>query len=87
MKVNFHPKGPTPKDITNILKNHGWKPVYGSFDFAYHWEDKWGANDTNIQTFLEFINKTHEALKGSEAFYSFSTYEHGKENFYVKWCE
>ena len=87
MKVNFHPRGHTPTDITNILEKYGWKPVYGNFDYAYHWEDNWGSNDTNIQGFLDFINKTHKALKGSEVIYSICTYEHGKENFYVKRCE
>ena len=87
MKVNFHPTGQTPKDITSILKNHGWHPVYGNYDYAYNWEDNWGTNDTNIQGFLDFINKTHVALKGSDVIYSVYTYEHGKENFYVKRCE
>ncbi len=87
MKVNFTPGGLTPGEITNILREHGWKPVYGAFDFAYKWEGNWGNKDTNIQEFLDFINTTHAALVGSDVTYSLCTCEHGKENFYVKWCE
>ena len=87
MKVNFTLGGLTPGEITNILRQHGWKPVYGTFDFAYNWEDNWGNKDTNIQEFLDFINNTHAALIGSEVTYSLCICEHGKENFYVKWCE
>ena len=87
MKITLNPTGASPREITDILRNYGWKPVYGTYDYAYTWGPNWGSKDTNIQEFFEHTNKTHEALKGCHVNYSLYTYEQGKEDFFVKWSE
>ncbi|UCG69496.1 MAG: hypothetical protein JSV09_00280 [Thermoplasmata archaeon] len=87
MEVSMYSEGATPWELTNKLKEHGWKPVYGRYDYAYKWDQNWGNKDHNIQEFLEFINTWHEIMKGYNVHYSLRTYEEGKEDFWVKWSE
>lgn len=87
MEVSFSSEGVTPRELTEILRKIGWKPVYGRYDYAYDWGIDWGNKDTNIQEFFTHINKTHESLKGSRVNYSLRTYMQGTENFLVDWPE
>ena len=87
MEVFLNPEGVTPTDLTNTLKQWGWTPVYGRYDYAYKWEDNWGNKDTNFQEYFDHVNKVHEVLRGHNVRYSLRTYEWGKEDFWVKWGE
>ena len=87
MEVSVHSEGTTPTEITNTLKQHGWTPIYGRYDYAYKWDANWGNKGTNMFEYFEHINKVHEVLKGHNVNYSLRTYEQGKEDFWVKWCE
>lgn len=87
MEVSMYSEGATPTELTHKLKEHGWHPVYGRYDFAYKWDQNWGNKETNIQEFLDYINTWHEVLKGYNIHYSLRTYEEGKEDFWVKWSE
>jgi hypothetical protein len=87
MEVSMYSEGSTPTELTHKLKEHGWHPVYGRYDFAYKWDQNWGNKETNIQEFLDYINTWHEVLKGYNVHYSLRTYEEGKEDFWVKWSE
>jgi len=87
MEVSLSSEGVTPTELTSRLREHGWKPVYGRYDFAYKWEQNWGNKHSNIQEFLEFINQWHQILKGYNVHYSLRTYEEGKEDFWVHWGE
>jgi hypothetical protein len=87
MEVSMYSEGATPTELTHKLKEHGWHPVYGRYDFAYKWDQNWGNKETNIQEFLDYINTWHELLKGYNVHYSLRTYEEGKEDFWVKWSE
>jgi hypothetical protein len=87
MEVSMHSEGSTPNELTHKLQEHGWKPVYGRYDFAYKWDQNWGNKEHNIQEFLDFINTWHDVLKGHNVHYSLRTYEQGKEDFWVKWSE
>jgi hypothetical protein len=87
MEVSMHSEGATPTELTHKLAEHGWKPVYGRYDYAYKWDQNWGNKENNIQEFLDFINTWHDVLKGQNVHYSLRTYEQGKEDFWVKWSE
>lgn len=87
MEVSLFSEGVTPQELTEKLRSIGWKPTYGRYDYAYEWGTTWGNKDTNIQEYFDHINKTHETLKGCKVNYSFRTYEHGKENFPIKWSQ
>ncbi|UCG67990.1 MAG: hypothetical protein JSV09_09115 [Thermoplasmata archaeon] len=87
MEVSMNSEGVTPCELTNKLKQHGWVPCYGRYDYAFRWDTSWGDKDHNIQEFMNYIDKVHEILKGYNVNYSLRTYEQGKENFWVKWCE
>ncbi len=87
MEVYLNSEGVTPTELTHKLKEHGWHPVYGRYDFGYRWNGKWGSKDSNFQEYADFVNKWHEILKGYNLHYSLRTYEKGKEDFWVKWSE
>ena len=81
MDVSFSSDGATPTELTETLKQFGWKPCYGRYDYIYEWGPNWGTKETNIQEFFDYINKVHEVLKNYKVYYSLRTYEKGKENF------
>lgn len=87
MEVSLSSEGVTPMELVNKLKEHGWHPVYGRYDFGYKWDGNWGSKDTNFHEYVDFVNKWHEILKGYNVHYSLRTYEEGKEDFWVKWSE
>ena len=39
MSVTVHSEGASPSEITDVMKELGWEPVYGAYDFVYTWED------------------------------------------------
>jgi hypothetical protein len=69
MEVSLSSEGVKPTELTSRLREHGWRPVYGRYDYAYKWDQNWGHKDSNIQEFFEFINKWHEILKGYNVHY------------------
>ena len=87
MEVSMHSEGVPPWELTSKLKEHGWKPVYGRYDFAWHWKENWGSKDQNWKEYFDWLNEVHQLLKGHNVHYSLRTYEQGKENFWVKWSE
>ena len=87
MEVSMNSEGVTPKELTEKLKEWGWTPVYGRYDYAYKWNGDWGDKDHNFQEYADFVNQWHELLKGYNVQYSLRTYQEGKEDFWVKWSE
>ena len=87
MEVSFSSEGVAPSELTETLRKIGWKPIYGRYDYAYDWETNWGNKDSDIEEFLNHINKTHETLRGSRVNYSLRTYMGGTEDFVVDWPE
>jgi len=87
MEVYLNSEGVTPRDLTNTLGQHGWKPIYGRYDYAYKWESNWGNKGHNFQEYFDHITRICEVLKGHNMMYSLRTFEEGKEDFWVKWGE
>lgn len=87
MEVYMNSEGAPPKELVHKLKEHGWHPVYGRYDFGYRWNGNWGSKDSNFQEYADFVNQWHELLKGYNVHYSLRTYEYGKEDFWVKWSD
>jgi hypothetical protein len=85
MEVSLNSEGSTPRKLTDLLADLGWKPVYGRYDYAYKWDPNWGSNGQDWNEFFDSTNKVHEVLKGHNVQYSLRTYENGKEDFFVKW--
>jgi len=44
LEVSLNPKSAAPTEIVSSLKNLGWKPVFGQYDFAYAWEANWNGD-------------------------------------------
>ena len=85
MSVNIHSEGASPKEVYDALKDLGWKPVYGAYDFAFTWNDEWGDGN-NFDEYCEYINSVHGKLKGLNVSYNLWTTEYGKEDFEVWEC-
>ncbi len=75
----------SPQEIANELKSQGWKPIWGSYDFAWAWSPSWTAKDN--EEYWNKVNAAYSTLKRLNVSYSFRTYERGKENSPVYWPE
>jgi hypothetical protein len=87
MSVTIHSEGASPREVYDVLKELGWKPVYGAWDFAYTWDDNWGDKSENFEEYAEYINNVHNKLKGLNVNYNLWTSESGKEDYTVYYSE
>jgi hypothetical protein len=84
VNLGMNPQSAPPAKIVETLTKIGWKPVWGTWDFAWDWGAKWKPNGNNA-AYWQAIEKTHKALQGLNVNWSFRTYERGKENGWVWW--
>ena len=87
MSVTHHSEGASPKEVYSVLRELGWKPVYGAYDFAYVWDENWGDKTQNFEEYCEYINSIHDKLKGLNVYYNLWTTEYGKEDYSVVWSD
>jgi hypothetical protein len=83
MSVYHNSEGASPREVWDTLKDLGWKPVYGKYDFAYEWEDNWGKKSSNFDEYATYIADVHNKLRGLKVYYNLWTSEYGKEDFAV----
>ncbi len=86
MSVTLHPDGANPTEITRVLRNLGWKPVYGGYDYAYEWDKELTVGQENFDKYCDQINTMHTSLKNMDVTYNLRTFEHGKEEFTTHYC-
>ncbi len=79
MSVILHSQGASPSELIKIMKSHGWKPMFGGYDFIYEWDIdiKWTGG--SFEFFCE-LNDIHEKLKNMNVSYTLKTFERGKTN-------
>ena len=82
MSVTLHTDSATPTEIACVLKEHGWTPVYGPYDFSYSWtKDLNTADGTFENEFCTTIDDVHCKLAALNVWYNLRTFERGTENF------
>jgi hypothetical protein len=87
MSVYHHSEGASPEEVYNKLKDLGWKPVYGAYDFAYEWDEQWGEKSNNFEEYAKYIAEVHNKLKGLNVYYNLWTTEYGKEDYAVYYSD
>ena len=80
MSVTLHSEGAKLSDITRVMEELGWKPVYGAYDFAYEWDKKL-VDEGNFEEYCKNINTVHDSLSGLNVSFNIRTFEQGKEEF------
>ncbi|MFQ5911277.1 MAG: hypothetical protein ACE5IJ_11255 [Thermoplasmata archaeon] len=81
LEVRLSPNSAQPEHLTTELKGQGWMPVWGRYDYAYHWDETW--NWQNENEYWQTVQQLHEVLRRYNVHYSLRTYERGKEDFWV----
>lgn len=68
LQIFFNSEGSRPSEILDTLMNMGFKPMKGSHDFVYDWD-----NNTHVKDIVWFGDKIHESLKGHHVYYAMET--------------
>jgi hypothetical protein len=87
MSVYHHSEGASPEEVYYTMKDLGWKPVYGAWDFAYDWTENWGEKSSNFEEYAKYIADVHNKLKGLNVYYNLWTTEYGKEDYAVNYSD
>ena len=80
MSVFFHSRGASPSELAIIMKNLGWKPVYGDYDFAYEWDTDLTRRKESFEFYFEHINNMHDRFENMNVAYTLNTFEQGKKD-------
>ena len=81
MKVTLNSEGATPTEVTKTLKEYGWTPILGPYDYWYHWTKEYNVDDIEVESFLPNFDTVHRTLRGMNVQYSLVTYKKGTEDF------
>ena len=65
VKLRFSSEGGSPLDIIKSVKDLGFSPVFGDYDFVIHFEDP--------EDYSKIVNSLHKTLQGTKVFYSLTT--------------
>lgn len=65
VKLQFDSKGAKPSEVIRLLKQAGWSPVIGDFDFEKSLRPG--------ESLFEALDQIHEALDGTGVHYSVTT--------------
>jgi len=65
VKLRFSSEGAFPLDVVNSMKEIGFSPVFGDYDFVIGFDDPDNYN--------EIVTKLHKMLSGTKVYYSIST--------------
>lgn len=64
----FYSGGASPTVVVEKLKNMGFKPTKGRYDFVYNW-----GRTIQLEEILQIGNAVHETLKGLKVLYKLET--------------
>ncbi len=64
----FNSDGGRPSEVTKKLKDIGFKPVKGNYDFAYDWDD-----DAPVDEILRIGDKVQKVLKDDKVLFNLET--------------
>jgi hypothetical protein len=65
VRLRFSSEGGFPLDILKSIKEIGFSPVFGDYDFVIDFEDP--------EDYGRIVKKMHNVLKGNNVYYSLST--------------
>lgn len=65
IKLRFNSEGSSPLDVVKSMKDIGFSPVFGDYDFVIQFEDP--------EEYGRIVTKLQSALKGTSVYYSLST--------------
>jgi len=65
IKLRFNSEGSSPLDVVKSMKDIGFSPVFGDYDFVIQFEDP--------EEYGKIVTKLQDALKGTSVYYSLST--------------
>ena len=69
IKVYCSSEGAAPREVIKQLKEIGFEPALGRFDFTYHWEA-----DPSIEEVMKLLDRVVEALKGKQVLFKTDTF-------------
>ena len=64
----FNSNGASPSDVNQRLMSLGFKPMQGSYDYVYDWD-----NSVDMDEILRFGDKVHISLQGSGVMFKIET--------------
>jgi len=62
-------EGEKASDVSNKMKDMGFKTMMGTFDFVYEWTQ----GDVPSKSVIEFVDRVQKKLNGSGAMLHFTT--------------
>jgi len=68
LSVWFHSDGKRPSEVNEKLKEFGFEPTKGSYDYVYKWK-----NETTIEEVMDIGNKIQEKLDGGKVLFELET--------------
>ena len=68
MVVWFNSEGSRPAEVTKRLLSLGFRPVKGSYDYVYEWDQS-----ANVDDLVRFADKVHLTLQGLDVLFRLET--------------
>lgn len=68
LMVWFNSEGGRPSEVTQRLMSMGFKPIKGSYDYVYEWDDR-----VNVDEILRIGDKIQLTLKGLDVMFKLET--------------
>jgi hypothetical protein len=65
VKLRFSSEGTPALDVIKSMKDIGFSPVFGDYDFVKHFDDP--------DHYSEIATQLHDTLKGAHVYYSLTT--------------
>ena len=68
LKVTFNSEGAPPSEVISRLQSLGFKPITGTYDMVYEWDDH-----ATVEDAIWFADKIHATLKGFSVLFQIET--------------
>ena len=68
LKITFNSEGASPSEIMGRLQSLGFKPITGTYDMVYEWD-----NGATVKDAIWFADKVYETLKGYNVLFQLET--------------
>ncbi|MFQ6054834.1 MAG: hypothetical protein ACE5KE_02940 [Methanosarcinales archaeon] len=68
LMVWFNSEGGRPSEVTQRLMSMGFKPIKGSYDYVYEWDD-----NVSVDEILRIGDKIQLTLKGLDVMFKLET--------------
>ena len=68
LRVTFHSEGAKPSEVADRLREFGFAPTQGNYDFVYDWR----SSPTREQV-LDLLDEVSRLLRGYRVYYEVET--------------